>query len=66
MDKMAPEEGSTWRHTNGNLYTVLYLANELDTPQYPLTVVYRGENGKVWTRRADDWHRSMSYDEISA
>lgn len=54
------EQGSYWRHTNGNRYQVLHLANLLDDDKYPLTVVYQGGNGKVWTRRASDWHRSMT------
>lgn len=55
-----PQIGSKWRHRNGILYTVLFIANELDDGRYPLTVVYQGPNGKVWARRADDWHRSMT------
>lgn len=55
-----PEEGSWWEHRNGNRYMVIAVVNESDTERYPLTVVYRGENGKWWARRADDWHRSMT------
>tara|TARA_R110000868_G_scaffold276926_1_gene536799 strand:- start:463 stop:624 length:162 start_codon:yes stop_codon:yes gene_type:complete len=45
---------------NGNIYSVILIANESDDERYPKTVVYRGLNGKVWARRSDDWHRSMS------
>ncbi len=55
----APLPGSKWQHYNGTPYTVLHIANEPDDDRYPLTVVYQGPNGKVWARRADDWHRSM-------
>ncbi|WP_419900623.1 DUF1653 domain-containing protein [Roseomonas sp. USHLN139] len=55
-----PEPGSTWQHRNGQLYAVLCIANEFDEPRYPKTVVYQGQNGKIWARRFDDWHRSMT------
>ena len=51
--------GQVWRHRNGNLYTVLHLANEPNEERYPLTVVYQGRNGKVWARRESDWLRSI-------
>lgn len=59
-----PEPGTCWRHYNGHTYVVMHIANTLDDERYPLTVVYQGANGLVWTRRADDWHRSMT--EITA
>lgn len=67
---VAPAICSRWRHTNGNCYTVLLIANEMNTDQYPLTVVYRDDNGKIWTRRVDDWYRNISmtlesYSELS-
>jgi hypothetical protein len=51
-----------WSHTNGNVYTTLLHANmdSEDWSRYPPTIVYKGENGKVWTRPARDWHRSMT------
>jgi NTP pyrophosphatase (non-canonical NTP hydrolase) len=52
--------GAKWRHTSGRIYTVLMLTNLPDEERYPLTVVYQGENGKMWSRRADDWYRSMT------
>lgn len=57
-----PEIGSQWRHRNGNVYTVESITNgETERPgQYPVTVVYRGGNGKLWSRPAHDWHRSMT------
>lgn len=60
-----PEIGSKWRHYNGVLYTVLLIANsEGDDPskrdKYPVTVIYQGENGKVWARPFDRWHASMT------
>lgn len=60
-----PAVGSRWRHRNGASYVVLHIANEPSDDRYPLTVVYQGPNGRVWTRRADDWLRSMTA-EVSA
>ncbi len=59
-----PEIGSQWRHRNGNVYTVESITNEsTERPgQYPVTVVYRGENEKLWSRPARDWHRSMTFE----
>ena len=53
--------GSRWVHKNGNVYTVLMLTNTEsdDHFRYPPMVVYRGENGNVWSRKASDWDRSM-------
>jgi hypothetical protein len=57
-----PEIGSRWTHRNGTPYTVVMIANAEteDAGRYPVTVVYRDENGKVWSRAASDWHRSMT------
>lgn len=53
---------SEWIHTNGNKYIVLCIANEhTERPnQYPVTVVYQGENLKIWSRPLTEWHRSMT------
>jgi hypothetical protein len=58
----APVPGSVWKHTSGRAYTVLHVANcNADAGlRYPLTIVYRDADGDVWTRPADDWHRSMT------
>jgi hypothetical protein len=56
-----PAQNSEWKHTNGNHYTVICIANEstTDSEKYPVTVVYRGDNEKIWSRPLHDWHRSM-------
>lgn len=53
---------SRWRHSNGNTYAVILIANDHSENQdrYPTTVVYRGYNGKTWSRPLSDWHRSMT------
>lgn len=55
-----PTSGSTWTHHSGRLYTVLFLTNGLDRPDYPRTVVYVGVNGKLWSGPLSDWHRRMT------
>ncbi len=57
-----PRPTSQWHHTNGTLYIVLCIANEFteQPDRYPQTVVYMGLNGRVWSRPATDWHRSMT------
>lgn len=56
-----PKPKTQWKHRNGNVYTVLMIANEhSERPQYAPTVVYQGPNGNVWARPASDWHRSMT------
>lgn len=54
-----------WNHYNGNTYKVIALANtegdiESKREKYPPIVVYQGSNNKIWARRLDDWHRSMT------
>ncbi len=63
-----PAPGSVWRHTNGNRYTVMCIANEFtERPeQYPQTVVYQGENGRIWSRPVSEWARSMTPVESGA
>lgn len=53
---------SRWRHSNGNIYAVILIANEHSENQdrYPTTVVYRDYDGKTWSRPLSDWHRSMT------
>lgn len=60
MDSL-PSPASIWQHTSGRRYTVLCVANMFtDRPeQYPVTIVYQGDNGRIWSRPAIDWARSM-------
>lgn len=62
MDNNLPRPTSKWHHSNGAVYVVLCIANEFtEQPErYPPTVVYMGLNGRVWSRAASDWHRSMT------
>ena len=53
---------SRWRHSNGNTYTVILIANKNSENQdrYPTTVVYMDYNGRTWSKPLSDWHRSMT------
>ena len=55
------EVGSKQEHTNGNKYEVIAIANKptMHPDKYPNTVVYQGNNGKIWCRKLSDWSRSM-------
>jgi hypothetical protein len=59
--KKFPKIKSKWRHTNGIKYKVILITN-LDSvnEKYPTTVVYKGKNGKIWSRPLSDWYRSFS------
>lgn len=61
MDEI-PEPKSIWRHHSGRLYHVIMIANDKSTNlDYPVTIVYRGDNGFVWAGPLADWHRRMTY-----
>lgn len=56
-----PGIGLTWRHRNGALYVVRLFTNEFsERAEYPVTVVYEGAGGKMWSRPLSDWHRSFT------
>mgnify|MGYP000037034177 CR=1 FL=1 len=56
-----PTPLSRWAHRNGIVYKVVALTNLPNDERYPLTVVYQNEQtGSLWSRRADDWHRSFT------
>ena len=56
-----PMPREIYRHTNGGLYQVLFVANlAVDRAEHPPEVAYVGENGHLWTRPLTDWARSMT------
>lgn len=57
-----PVIGSSWRHRNGNIYEVTGYTNlhSENTDRYPIMIIYRGNNGLVWSRQLSDWYRSFS------
>lgn len=55
---------STWEHKNGNRYTVVFLANiHSNREEYPVTVVYKGDNGLIWTKPIENWYQKMTFIE---
>jgi hypothetical protein len=50
-----------WKHRNGLVYEVILITNiESTNPKYEKQVVYKGENGNIWSRPLNDWHRSFT------
>lgn len=53
--------GKQYVHTNGNIYTVLFLTNtSSENDKYPIDVVYIGQNGNIWSRSLSDWNKSFT------
>lgn len=53
--------GHRYQHLNGNVYDVIAIANiDSGKPQYPLSVVYQGPNGKVWTKTMENFNSKMT------
>lgn len=60
-----PEIGSIYKHHNGNEYTVLQIANtHAESEDYPITVVYQGNNGKVWAKTLDNFNNKMKREAL--
>jgi hypothetical protein len=62
-----PLIGTRWVHTNNHhAYTILLLTNEhSENDNYQIQVVYKGDNGKIWSKPLSDWHRSMTLENSS-
>lgn len=62
MQNTPPELNSKWEHYNGNLYEVILIANEYTEypDKYPITVVYKGNNGRIWCRPLTKWFDSFT------
>lgn len=62
-EQAVPAPKSTWTHRkSGASYKVLLLTNESAerTDDFPVTVVYQGVDGKVWSRPLAEWHGAMA------
>ncbi|WP_087865314.1 hypothetical protein [Comamonas thiooxydans] len=57
-----PAIKSQWIHKNGNRYVVVNVANQASErpDEYPVTVVYEGADGRVWSRPLDAWYGAMT------
>lgn len=58
-----PRVGYVYQHINGNIYTVIAIANqESKRVDYPPTVVYQGTtNGKVWAKPLTNFIAKMTW-----
>lgn len=55
-----PEAGERYKHYNGNEYEIVIVTNlDSQRPEYPPTVVYKGDNGKVWSKTLVDFNAKM-------
>jgi len=60
MLKDKPIVGNKYVHDNGVVYKVLFIANEgSEKEEYPETIVYQGDNGKVWTKTVLNFMNKM-------
>ena len=55
-----PAIGEQYEHHSKHLYTVLAIANrDSDKPDYPVSVLYMGTNGKLWVKTMQRFHETM-------
>lgn len=48
--------GSKWQHLNSRVYKVIHIANQASTnPDYPVTIVYIGDDGLVWCKPLENF-----------
>jgi hypothetical protein len=59
-----PEEGTRWLHVSGEAtYTVILVTSKPEedkADKFPRSVVYRGDDGRTWTRTLDSWYKSFT------
>lgn len=56
-----PVVGYVYQHINGNVYTIIAIANESSKRiEYPPTVVYQGKNGLVWAKPLTNFINKMT------
>lgn len=59
-----PQAGSTWQHRDGDVYTVIDCTSQPDAEKadkFPMTVFYRGPDGRKWARTLDSWRASFTF-----
>jgi len=51
-----PKIGSRWKHKSGKIHEVVVVSNLKATKSdYPITVVYKDDDGDVWSRTLEKW-----------
>lgn len=54
-----------WEHRNGRMYELLFLTNIVAvSDKYVVTVVYRDDDGNLWSRPKSEWNKSFSKPDI--
>lgn len=59
-----PKPGSVWRHHSGTEYTVIDVTDEPDAEKadkFPVTVFYRGPDGRKWPRKLPSFLASFTH-----
>lgn len=62
-----PQAGSTWQHRDGTEYVVIDCTSQPDAEKadrFPMTVFYRGPDGRKWARTLDSWRASFVLTDI--
>jgi hypothetical protein len=60
--RLRPEAGQCWTHRKGDVYEVLGITSEPDdekADKHPVTVFYKGPDGRRWARTLESWLRSF-------
>jgi len=58
-----PKPGSVWRHHSGTEYTVIDVTSEPEShkaDKFPITVFYRGPDGRKWPRTIESFLASFT------
>jgi hypothetical protein len=60
MIDILPNIGEQWIHHNGRVYEVVLIANvDSVNEHYPITVIYKGQNGRIWSKQLDNFLSKM-------
>lgn len=57
-----PKTMERFQHQNGNIYSILYIANShCKLKDYPIYVIYKNENnGTIWAKTLDNFRKKMT------
>lgn len=60
--KQLPQHGEDWLHHGGKEYKIITVTNTaaLDHDKFPVTVVYQGHDGNIWSRPANSFLRKFT------
>lgn len=58
-----PVAGQRWLHRKGDVYTVVHVTSEPEdhkAHEFPVTVIYRGPDGRTWPRTLESFLKSFT------